>query len=97
MAQYQSRGWLAWHHHMALVTLAVLFSTQERRSGELSRTGLTMADVQELMEWALVRKPTEQEILRRVEERHRKRKAVATQKKASAARTVRHPPDTGLP
>ncbi len=96
MAQYQSRGWLAWHHHMALVTLAVLFSTQERRSGELSRTGLTMADVQELMEWALVRKPTEQEILRRVEERHRKRKAVATQKKASAARAVRHPPDIGF-
>jgi SRSO17 transposase len=25
MADYQTRGWLAWHHHMALVMLALLF------------------------------------------------------------------------
>lgn len=30
MADYQTRGWLAWHHHMALVMLAMLFLTQER-------------------------------------------------------------------
>ena len=30
MADYQTRGWLAWHHHMALVMLALLFLTQER-------------------------------------------------------------------
>ena len=30
MADYQTRGWLAWHHHMVLVMLALLFLTQER-------------------------------------------------------------------
>lgn len=89
MAQYQSRGWRAWHHHMALVALAVLFATQERRSGELSQTGLTMADVEEMMEWALVRKPSEQEVLARVEARHRKRQAGAANKKAAAKRPQR--------
>jgi SRSO17 transposase len=30
MADYQVRGWAAWHHHMALVMLAMLFITQEK-------------------------------------------------------------------
>lgn len=30
MADYQTCGWLAWHHHMALVMLALLFLAQER-------------------------------------------------------------------
>ena len=30
MADYQTRGWLAWHHHMALVMLALHFLMQER-------------------------------------------------------------------
>lgn len=30
MADYQVRGWDAWHHHMALVMMAMLFLTQER-------------------------------------------------------------------
>jgi SRSO17 transposase len=29
-ADYQTRGWLAWQHHMALVMLAMLFLTQEK-------------------------------------------------------------------
>lgn len=30
MADYQVRGWLGWHHHMALVMLALLFLTQQK-------------------------------------------------------------------
>jgi SRSO17 transposase len=30
MADYQVRGWPAWHHHMAVVLMAMLFLTQER-------------------------------------------------------------------
>jgi hypothetical protein len=30
MADYQTRGWLAWQHHMALVMLPALFLTQEK-------------------------------------------------------------------
>ncbi|MEZ0387870.1 MAG: transposase [Verrucomicrobium sp.] len=50
MGQYQARGWLAWHHHMALVALAVLFQMQERMSGETGILHLTTADIVELME-----------------------------------------------
>jgi SRSO17 transposase len=28
--RYQARGWRAWHHHMALVTMAMLFMLEER-------------------------------------------------------------------
>ena len=27
---YQARGWRAWHHHMALVMMAMLFMLEER-------------------------------------------------------------------
>jgi len=30
LADYQIRGWRAWHHHMALVMLAMLFHLRER-------------------------------------------------------------------
>lgn len=30
LADYQTRGWQAWHHHMALVMLLMLFLTQEK-------------------------------------------------------------------
>lgn len=30
MADYQTRGWLAWQHHMALVMLAMLFTLREK-------------------------------------------------------------------
>ena len=30
MADYQTRSWPAWHHHMALVMMALLFLMQER-------------------------------------------------------------------
>ena len=30
MGEYQLRGWLGWHHHMALVMLAMIFMLQQR-------------------------------------------------------------------
>lgn len=30
MADYQVRGWLGWHHHMAMVLMAMLFMLEER-------------------------------------------------------------------
>ncbi len=30
MAEYQVRGWQAWHHHMALVMMTMLFMTKQR-------------------------------------------------------------------
>jgi hypothetical protein len=81
MAQYQARGWQAWHHHMALVALAVLFVMQERISGQTGITNLTHADVVELMEWALIKRPTEAQLVERIINRHRKRDAAAASKR----------------
>ncbi len=30
MGDYQARGWLAWHHHMSMVILAMLFLLEQR-------------------------------------------------------------------
>jgi SRSO17 transposase len=84
MSGYQSRGWLAWHHHMALVAVAVLFGTIERVSGELCPDELTMADIEELMEWALVARPSEADLLDRIQKRHRKRRLSANAKLTAA-------------
>ena len=86
MAQYQARGWLAWHHHMALVAMALLFVMRERMDEQVSEVNLTCADVVELMEWVLMRRPTEAELIGRIKKRHRKRQAAA----ASKRRTQRH-------
>jgi SRSO17 transposase len=67
MGQYQARGWLALNHHMALVALAVLFIMEERMSDELGLGQLTAADIVELMEWAVISKPTESELIARIQ------------------------------
>ena len=82
MAQYQARGWVAWHHHMALVALAVLFQMQERLSGSALLPDLTAADIMEPMEWALIRRPSETELVARIARRHEKRKRSAAHKRA---------------
>ena len=73
MGQYQARGWRAWHHHMALVALAVLFQMEERLTDPGGITNLTATDITEMIEWVLIRKPGEAELLQRMERRHRAR------------------------
>ena len=84
MAQYQARGWVAWHHHMALVALAVLFQMQERMSTTALLPELTAADIMELMEWALIRRPSEVDLIERIARRHRKRETSARNKRSAA-------------
>ena len=86
LAQYQARGWRAWHHHMALVSLAILFTMEERLLNPLPIRELTCADIVELMEWVLIAKPSAGELLQRIERRHDKRRCAA----ASALKRQRH-------
>ena len=30
LGDYQARGWLAWHHHMTMVMMAMLFMLEQR-------------------------------------------------------------------
>ncbi len=50
MADYEVRGWKGWHHHMALVCLALLFTLKERIAHAQSIPLLSVRDIVELLE-----------------------------------------------
>jgi SRSO17 transposase len=75
LADYELRGWTGWHHHIALVCLAQLFTLIERKLARNSRPLLSVRDLTELLEIYLPRRPrTEEEVLRKITRRHRARK-----------------------
>ena len=74
MADYQVRKWEAWHHHMALVMMAMLFMLTERIRHSDTHPLLSCADIEELLARFLPsRNMTKNEIIRQLEHRHRKR------------------------
>jgi SRSO17 transposase len=74
LADYELRGWPGWHHHVALVCLAQLFTVIERRLAKDTRPLLSVRDITELLEIYLPRRPrTEDEVLRKIARRHRAR------------------------
>lgn len=76
MGDYQARGWPAWHHHMALVMLAMLFLLQERKLHEQDMELLSCQDLIELLNVYLPRTDTTREaVIKNMEQRHRRRRA----------------------
>ncbi len=76
MADYQVRGWKAWHHHMSMVMLGMLFMLEERILNEKEVELLSCQDIVELLNFYLPRADvTEEEVLLNMQRRHRKRKA----------------------
>lgn len=73
MAQYQSRGWTAWHHHMAMVALALLFVMEEKVLLERDAPLLSARDVAEILDWHLRAHPDVGQVIARVRERHDRR------------------------
>jgi SRSO17 transposase len=53
MAQYETRSWVGWHHHMTLVGLAHLFVTVTRRRRQHQVPELTLDRTVRLLEAAL--------------------------------------------
>jgi SRSO17 transposase len=73
---YQARGWVAWHHHMALVMMAMLFLVQERGCQQAAHPLISCTDVVEWLGWVLPhRKVSPAELLRQMTWRHAKRQA----------------------
>jgi SRSO17 transposase len=71
MAQYEVRGWLGWHHHMALVSLALLFLLEQRQRVQSQLPLLSARDIVELLAIYLPRRPRDEaEILRQMQRRH---------------------------
>jgi SRSO17 transposase len=82
MADYQTRGWRAWQHHMALVMLAMLFLMQERMHTPAPATEegpipITSGDITFILEHLLPQRghgpPDEEEIRVMLENRIRSR------------------------
>ena len=76
MADYQARGWVAWHHHMALVMLALLFLLKERRLYAKTLDLLSCQDIVALLDVYLPRTDrTKQAVINSMNQRHAKRRA----------------------
>jgi SRSO17 transposase len=80
MADYQVRGWLAWHHHMALVLVAHLFLAKERLALRDSHRFLSCLDVVEMLKHKLPSKiNTDDDLAASIAQRHRRRFFAAKQ------------------
>ena len=49
MKDYQVQGWLGWHHHMALVMMALLFMMEQRLANQETNPSLTCKDIEMLL------------------------------------------------
>ena len=75
MADYQVQKWSGWHHHMALVMMAMLFMLTERIEQGESYPLLSCADIETLLARFLPRRDLDEtEVIRQVVERHRRRR-----------------------
>ena len=76
MADYQARGWIAWHHHMALVMLALLFLLKELRIHADTLDLLSCQDIVTLLDVYLPRSDrTKQAVIESMNKRHARRRA----------------------
>jgi SRSO17 transposase len=76
MSDYQARSWLSWHHHMALIMMAMLFILEQRLLYKDSHPLLSCADIISLLcNFLPKRSITSKEVLHQLEVRHRKREA----------------------
>ena len=76
LGDYQVRGWRGWHHHMALVMMAMLFLLEERQLHQQTRPLLSGRDIRALLNQFLPRRDTTlEEVRRQMEIRLRKRQA----------------------
>ena len=72
MADYQVRGWVGWHHHIAMVMLAQLFMLETRLKNKTECELLSCADIQTWLSHFLPRRDvTKQEVLRQMQVRHK--------------------------
>lgn len=74
MDEYQVRTWRAWHHHMALTMLALLFMVQQRVRHQEDMPLLSCSDIRWILTQTLPKKAnTVGEVLELITQRHRRR------------------------
>jgi hypothetical protein len=80
LADYQVLGWRAWHHHVTMVMLAMLFIAEQRVAHQRGLALLTPRDIVEMLKETLPHKPEGKDALvGRINQRHeRRRGAIAS-------------------
>src|SRR6201988_1633678 len=88
MADYELRLWKAWHHHMALVMMAMLFMLSEKLRMQEQCPLLSCADIERLLAAFLPRRDASPEqVLSHMNRRHEmRRRAIASHAKRNAER-----------
>lgn len=77
MGDYQARGWLAWHHHMAMVALAQRFLLDEQTQSCQEVSMLSAQDIVQALSVLIPRKDTTiEQVLGIIDRRHKKRRSV---------------------
>jgi SRSO17 transposase len=75
MAEYQVRTWTAWHHHISLTMLALLFMVEQRIRNREHVPLLSCSDIKFVLANTLPQKAdSEEQILNLIHERHIRRK-----------------------
>jgi len=95
LADYQVRGWTAWHRHMTLVMMAMLFMLEEKVLNHGDTPLLSCTDVEVLLASFLPRRDNDpDEVLRQLQVRHRKRQASIDQAYARQRLASQRAPST---
>ena len=93
MADYQVRSWQAWHHHMALVMVALMFLAKERLANRETATLLSCNDLVDILRHKLPsRIETDADLATMIANRHRRRQKAmdfAYQKQAATLKALR--------
>ena len=76
MADYQVRKWSGWHHHMAMVMIAMLFMAEERAAQQADTPLLSGADIVKLLKHFLPKTGvTTDDVFEQMRMRHYKRQS----------------------
>ena len=75
LADYQVLGWRAWHHHVSMVMLAMLFIAEQRAEHQAGLDLLSPRDIVEMLKETLPRKPEGKDaLIARINQRHARRR-----------------------
>jgi hypothetical protein len=96
LADYQAVGWWAWHHHVTMVMLAMLFIAEQRVTHQPGLALLTPRDIVAMLKETLPRKPQgKAALVDQINQRHaRRRSAIASRRRLQHAPSdrARSPP-----
>jgi len=89
LADYQAVGWRAWHHHVTMVMLAMLFIAEQRVAHQPGLALLTPRDIVEMLKETLPRKPQGKEALvTQINQRHTRRRSAIESRYRSQRRAA---------